>query len=223
MSNNVRTQVAPVTFGRIFTQNPSIDDEVLVQPLYINHETQLKIELSGINGDLIIFGSLKGSSTSYILYAGTGTDLTTIDISGYDCLTAISDTPITQGMAAFSTFNHVIVNASASTSDATAANQVTSNNLLNQIELNQDAQTTVLNTIATNTNTTPQADIALVDKTSTVDVIYVGEAAPGSSVASAVWKITRIDKRSAVTTILLADGNALKDNIWNNRLSGSYS
>ena len=222
MSNNVRTQASPVSFGRNFGLYPVSSDDIVMSRQYINHETQLKIELLGINGDLLIQASLKGSSTLYTIYAGTGTDAETIDISGYDFIQAQASTGITQGNAAFSTFSYQVVNVTTSSGDATAANQLSGNATLTQIELNQDSQTTVLNNIATNTQAQPDS-IVLVDKTSVTDVIFVGEANPGSSTASAVWKITKIDKSGSVVTILYADGNTNKDNIWNNRVSGSYS
>lgn len=52
---------------------------------------------------------------------------------------------------------------------------------------------------------------------------YIGRAYTGSSTSEAVWKIQRISSSGTVTTIDLADGNILFDNIWDNRASLSYS
>lgn len=54
-------------------------------------------------------------------------------------------------------------------------------------------------------------------------VTYVGKALPGSSVASAVWQISRITTSGTVSLTTYADGDSNFDNIWNNRTSLSYS
>lgn len=53
-------------------------------------------------------------------------------------------------------------------------------------------------------------------------VTYVGKAAIGSSSASSVWQIKKIDETSG-TVITWADGNSSFDNIWDNRASLTYS
>lgn len=65
-------------------------------------------------------------------------------------------------------------------------------------------------------------NIKLLDEASST-ITYVGEAAPGSSTASAVWKIKRLQTVATVTTIAWADGNENFDNIWNNRAILTYS
>jgi len=56
------------------------------------------------------------------------------------------------------------------------------------------------------------------------DYTYVGYAKPGSSTASAVWRILRIDDSVTDTsTVAWADGNLNFDNIWDNKESLSYS
>lgn len=58
--------------------------------------------------------------------------------------------------------------------------------------------------------------------------IYIGEADPGTATSSALWRIKRIEVvidvggREDLST-LWADGNASFDNIWDDRLSLSYS
>ena len=52
---------------------------------------------------------------------------------------------------------------------------------------------------------------------------YVGEATPGSTAASAAWRIKRIVDTAGDLAITWADGNAAFDNVWSNRASLSYS
>lgn len=61
-----------------------------------------------------------------------------------------------------------------------------------------------------------------IDDTSTASVTYIGKAAIGSSSASALWQIQKIDESASPTTITWADGNDLFDNIWDNRLTLNY-
>lgn len=53
-------------------------------------------------------------------------------------------------------------------------------------------------------------------------VTYVGKAEVGSASSSAKWQIQKIDETSG-TVITWADGNALFDNIWDDRATLSYS
>lgn len=53
-------------------------------------------------------------------------------------------------------------------------------------------------------------------------ITYVGEAAPASSEAAAVWRIKRINEASGVS-ITWADGNTNFDNVWANRAALTYS
>jgi hypothetical protein len=55
------------------------------------------------------------------------------------------------------------------------------------------------------------------------DTAYIGTAVVGSSPASAVWRIRKIITENDVTSVLYADGDSLYDNVWNNRLSLTYS
>jgi hypothetical protein len=54
------------------------------------------------------------------------------------------------------------------------------------------------------------------------DILYVGQAVPGSSPDNPVWRIKRVNTSSGII-IQWADGNDNFDNIWNNRESLSYS
>ena len=62
----------------------------------------------------------------------------------------------------------------------------------------------------------------ILDDTTTTDVVYIGKAAIGSTTASAVWQILKMDISSGMT-ITWADGNDNFDNVWNNRASLTYS
>lgn len=55
-------------------------------------------------------------------------------------------------------------------------------------------------------------------------VIYIGEANPGSLSSAAVWRMKRLTLNAeGDVTEEWADGDANFDNIWDNRLSLSYS
>lgn len=65
-----------------------------------------------------------------------------------------------------------------------------------------------------------QYDLNLDEASATIS--YVGQAAPGSSAAAAVWRIKRIDSTSGII-ITWADGNDAFDKIWNDRATYTYS
>jgi len=65
-----------------------------------------------------------------------------------------------------------------------------------------------------------------VDFVDASDLIYVGEALPGSTTASASWRIKKIDLNAGTDSdigIRYADGDSTFDNIWDNHLSLTYS
>lgn len=73
-------------------------------------------------------------------------------------------------------------------------------------------------------------DVALTTRTDTIDptvfpeVTYRGDAIPGTLTSVASWRVTRLTLQSdGDLEILYADGNDSFDNIWDNRLSLSYS
>lgn len=59
----------------------------------------------------------------------------------------------------------------------------------------------------------------LVDKTTTTNVVYVGQAASGSATSSALWTITKIDKTTSPIAITHTGGTA----VYDNRVGESYS
>lgn len=75
----------------------------------------------------------------------------------------------------------------------------------------------------TNVNVQPAPYATQIDDTSTASVTYLGRASVGSSTASAVWQIQKIDESTSPATIKWADGNASFDNIFNNRTSLTYN
>lgn len=52
---------------------------------------------------------------------------------------------------------------------------------------------------------------------------YIGESYEGAVKSQAVWQIKKISVSGAITQILYADGNSRYDNVWDDRLSLSYS
>jgi hypothetical protein len=64
--------------------------------------------------------------------------------------------------------------------------------------------------------------ILIVDQVS-ASTIYIGQAIPGSEIASSVWQIQKITVSGVLTSTLFADGNTRYDNVWANRASLNYS
>lgn len=54
-------------------------------------------------------------------------------------------------------------------------------------------------------------------------VSYLGQALPGTSTASALWRVKKIVATGPDVVITFADGNSNFDNIWANRLGLAYS
>lgn len=54
------------------------------------------------------------------------------------------------------------------------------------------------------------------------DTTYIGEALPGASLSSPVWRIKRVVEVDSDVTITWADGNGNLDNVWDDRLSLTY-
>jgi hypothetical protein len=52
---------------------------------------------------------------------------------------------------------------------------------------------------------------------------YLGEAVPGTLDSDALWRISKIETISGVTTVSFADGDASFDNIWDDRATLTYS
>lgn len=74
------------------------------------------------------------------------------------------------------------------------------------------------------------SEVPLTTRTDTIDpaviptVHYRGDALPGTATSVAAWRITRLTEQAdGDMEIVYADGNDSFDNIWDNRLSLSYS
>ena len=52
---------------------------------------------------------------------------------------------------------------------------------------------------------------------------YIGFAKAGTGASVARWQVRKIVKTGNVTLFQFADGNELYDNVWDNRLTLSYS
>ena len=60
-------------------------------------------------------------------------------------------------------------------------------------------------------------------ETAILNQVFKGVALPSTATSAALWKIRKIETIGAVTTVAYADGNSLFDNIWDDRLSLTYS
>ena len=57
----------------------------------------------------------------------------------------------------------------------------------------------------------------------TVSATYIGEASPGSLTSASAWRIKKLVETGPDSEITWADGNSDFDNIWDNRLSLTYT
>lgn len=73
------------------------------------------------------------------------------------------------------------------------------------------------------TQTTKDPELALIlDDSTTANTVYICTALVGTLSSAAAWQVKKLDTSSGSTTTW-ADGNALFDNIADNRASLSYS
>lgn len=68
----------------------------------------------------------------------------------------------------------------------------------------------------------PSLVVEKIDQAS-ASVTYIGQAAPGTATSTAGWRIQRMSVSGTVTTLEYADGDLNFNNIWDNRVSLSYS
>ena len=61
-----------------------------------------------------------------------------------------------------------------------------------------------------------------IDDTTTANTTYIGKAPIGSATSSAVWQISKLDTSSGLIKTW-ADGDASFNNVWDDRVSISYS
>lgn len=68
-----------------------------------------------------------------------------------------------------------------------------------------------------------QVELAQIVDEASSTVTYIGKAEPGSAENAAVWQIKKITISGTETITTWADGDAQFNNIWDNRLSISFS
>ena len=61
-----------------------------------------------------------------------------------------------------------------------------------------------------------------IDETSTPNATYIGQADPGTGVATAAWRIKKIDESGGATSVNWADGVATFTKVWDDRLTYTY-
>lgn len=61
-----------------------------------------------------------------------------------------------------------------------------------------------------------------IDDTSVADMIYIGKAVIGSAESAEVWQVSRLDVSNGLVR-LWANGDALFNNAWDDRVSLPYS
>lgn len=66
------------------------------------------------------------------------------------------------------------------------------------------------------------SNYAIVLDEASATVTYVGKATTGSSTGAAVWQVQKLDSTSGLV-ITWADGDALFNNVWDNRASLTYN
>ena len=91
-----------------------------------------------------------------------------------------------------------------------------------QMQAGFDSTELDLSTLADDVSSLAAKYDKIIDDTTTANVTYVGRAAIGSSTASAVWQIFRIDE-SAGFEIGWADSTSDFSKTWNSRASYTYS
>jgi hypothetical protein len=89
------------------------------------------------------------------------------------------------------------------------------------VAVNEDGTPIPLNTVNGGLTTESVALATRIDDTAD-PIIYIGKAAIGSSTASAVWQITKLDTSSGLIKTW-ADSDSSFNNVWDNRASLSYS
>lgn len=101
------------------------------------------------------------------------------------------------------------------------ANQVTGTIVGNKLLLDVMASV-ILSALEDSIETRSMAMKIAVDEASAT-VTYVGEASTGAALSAALWRIKRITVSGTVTIIEWANGNGNFTNVWNNRVSLTYS
>ena len=169
-------------------------------------ETKMRIEVVGVGPTctIDIEGKVRGSPNWYVITTSTGAITGTIDISTYDFIRYNVTNQDGTGFLYASGFVLNTSTGSGSSGDASAANQVIGNNLLNS--LNNESLPKTIN----------------IDE-SVSNIVYFGYADAGSLSSNPSWRVKKIEISGLVSITTYADGNTNFDNIWDNRLTLSYS
>jgi hypothetical protein len=61
-----------------------------------------------------------------------------------------------------------------------------------------------------------------IDDSTTADTVYIGKASIGTATSAASWQIVKLDVASGMIKTW-ADGDALFNNVWDNRASLTYN
>ena len=102
-----------------------------------------------------------------------------------------------------------------------ANNQKVYNHLLNSYEVETEDQGNGIHRQVVKVGEGTSQALRLDDVGS--GVTYLGYASPGVATTAASWQIKKMTETGDDLAIEWADGDALFDNIWDNRLSLSYS
>lgn len=145
MSGSKPSDVNLLGIGRDFAENPLTTDNNMdfVHSVNVKDETVVKVVANNVVGDFVIEARLIAEETNTVLFVGTGTVTEVIDVCLFDRLSLRASTNLTSGTIAISGFEKCMVGSSSGGGgDATAANQVTGNNLLSQIltEVSDDVE-----------------------------------------------------------------------------------
>lgn len=66
-------------------------------------------------------------------------------------------------------------------------------------------------------------DVVAIEKDGVGDVLYIGRAAPGTLPSAAAWQIRKAVVVGAATLYRYADGDTLRNNVWDDRAGLTYS
>lgn len=79
-----------------------------------------------------------------------------------------------------------------------------------------------INNITVSVDTTPPTHKTKIDKSSTTNVIYIGQAAIGTATSSAAWKLTKIDKTVTDNVTITYANSGLFTAVWDDRVGETY-
>jgi hypothetical protein len=176
-----------------------------------NNIFKMLVENAGVTNTIQIFGKMSGETSYTLLDSIVGNNSKNINIELYDYLKltcSVYDAPT----------NYLQVTGSA----FTTAGLVTDGSIItastNGVKKGLDVN------VISDINVAPVAveELNYIDEASST-VFYFGYAPIGSAESSAVWKVERMTIAGTVIKKEYANGVSTYTNIWNNRVSLSYS